>query len=80
MARPVACSETREYSEGMKTLVMGLAIILAPLLAGCTMTPEQRAATEKAWAERDRERAAECAAQGLSYVGGSCVFREGRPG
>lgn len=64
----------------MKTNVMVLAISLAPLLAGCAMTPEQRAATERAWAERDRERAAECAFMGMLYMSGSCVPREGRPG
>lgn len=64
----------------MKTIVMVLAITLVPLLASCAMTPEQRAAAEKASAERDRERAAECASMGMLYMSGSCVPREGRPG
>ena len=71
-------SAPREYSEGVKTVVMVLAMTLVPLFAGCAMTPEQRAATEKAWAERDRERAAECGSQGMSYIGGSCIPCEGR--
>ena len=64
----------------MKTIVRVLVITVAPLVAGCAMTPEQRAATEKAWAERDRERAAECASMGMLYMSGSCIMREGRPG
>ena len=37
------------------------------------MTPEQRAATEKAWAERDHERAAECTQFGGRYYAGGCL-------
>ena len=72
----MARSETREYSGGVKTIVLAIAIIAAPLLAGCAMTPEQRAATEKAWAERDREHAAECASKGMLYMSGTCVPRD----
>ena len=48
------------------TLRMGIravvALILAAVsLAACSITPAQREATERAWSERDRERAQECA-------------------
>ena len=64
----------------MKTIVLVGAGLLLPLLAGCSMTPERRAAIDEAWAARDRERAAECASVGMMYISGSCVPREGRPG
>ena len=38
------------------------ALLLAVLiLASCSITPEQRQEIERAWAERERERAQECA-------------------
>lgn len=49
-----------------------LALLLA-LAAGCTTTPEQRAASQQAWAEREQERRAECARQGLRYFDGTCL-------
>lgn len=43
-------------------------------LAACSITPAQREATERAWAERDEERARECAQRGLGYrSGGGCT-------
>jgi len=52
-----------------------IAVIAAlALITGCaSYTPEERAAIEKAWAERDRERAAECAQRGGRYISSSCV-------
>ena len=44
-----------------------------PLLAACTVSPEQREATERAWAQRDAERAAECAQRGGRYISSSCL-------
>ena len=43
-------------------------------LAACSYTPAQREAIERAWAERDEERARECAQRGLGYrSGGGCT-------
>jgi hypothetical protein len=64
----------------MKTIALALGIALVSLLAGCATTPEQRAAREKAWAEHDRVRAAECAHMGMIFMSGSCVPRDCLPG
>jgi hypothetical protein len=34
---------------------------------------EQRAASQRGWAEREQERRAECARQGLRYFDGACL-------
>jgi hypothetical protein len=52
-------------------------MVLVALAAGCAVTPEERAATQQAWAERDRDRRAECARQGLGYLDGACLSRGG---
>ena len=52
-------------------------VALAALAAGCAVTPEERAAAQQAWAERDRDRRAECARQGLGYLDGACLSRGG---
>ena len=44
----------------------------AAFAAGC-LSPAQREATERAWAERDRERAEECAQRGGRYISSSCI-------
>ena len=49
-----------------------LVLAAAALLAGC-LSPAQREATERAWAERDRERAAECTQRGGRYISSSCL-------
>ncbi|MET0851355.1 MAG: hypothetical protein ABW020_09525 [Candidatus Rokuibacteriota bacterium] len=51
---------------------MLLVLAAATLLAGC-LSPAERAATERAWAERDRERAEECAQRGGRYISSSCI-------
>jgi len=56
----------------MRTVVA--LVVLVASLSGCApQSPEQRAATERAWAEREEERRSECARQGLRYFGGSCL-------
>ena len=57
---------------GALALAAGLA-----LLAACAIDPAQREATERAWAERDRERAAECAQRGGRYLSSSCLQGSG---
>ena len=64
------------YGEPMNAFVragLGL-LLLVGVHAGCAMSPEERAATEKAWAERDRQRAAECAQFGGRYFAGTCLY------
>jgi hypothetical protein len=60
---------------------LGLAILIGLLVggavAGCAMTPEEREATTRAWAERDQERARECATRGGRWVSGACLFGAG---
>jgi hypothetical protein len=49
-------------------------VVLGGLAAGCApQTPEQRAASQRGWAEREQERRAECARQGLRYFDGACL-------
>jgi hypothetical protein len=50
---------------------------LALLAAACTVTPEERAASQRAWAARDQERRLECGRQGLPYLDGACLSRGG---
>jgi hypothetical protein len=47
-------------------------------VAGCATSPEERAATARAWAERDAAWAAECAQRGGRYIGSSCTFGGGQ--
>jgi hypothetical protein len=53
------------------------ALLVGALLAsstfGCAMSPADRAATERAWAERDAERAQECMRRGLGFAAGGCI-------
>ena len=53
----------------------GLALLplVLTLSAGCATTPEQRAANERAWADHDREWAADCARRGGRYISSSCI-------
>jgi hypothetical protein len=63
----------------MARAAQGIALALLMVLAtGCTSpTPEQRAAAQRAWAERNEQRRAECARQGLPYFDGACISRGG---
>ena len=62
----------------MRPAARGVVVgVLALIAAGCTVTPEERAATERAWEERNDERRAECARQGLPYFNGACISRGG---
>ena len=65
-----ACTWVRAMRPERRPLLPLLAS--AALLAGC-ISPEQRAATERAWAERDRERAEECTQRGGRYISSSCI-------
>jgi hypothetical protein len=56
------------------TRVVVMLVVLGGLAAGCApQTPEQRAASQRGWAEREQERRAECARQGLRYFDGACL-------
>jgi hypothetical protein len=59
----------------VRTLSLGwlAGMLLAMSLLGCAMSPADRAAAEKAWQERDDERALECARRGLGFVAGGCA-------
>ena len=59
------------------SVAMLAGVLLAMATFGCAMSPEQRAATERAWAERDAEKARECAGRG-TFVAGACI-RGGGP-
>jgi hypothetical protein len=50
----------------------------AGAILGCAVSPEQREATERAWAERDADRARECGQKGGRWLAGGCV-RGGGP-
>ena len=51
---------------------LGLAaLVVSAALLGCAMSPAEREATTRAWAERDAERARECTRG--RYVAGSCI-------
>ena len=63
---------------GMGQVARGVVLmVLAALAAACAVTPEERAAAQQAWAERDRDRRAECARQGLGFLDGACLSRGG---
>jgi hypothetical protein len=66
----------------MRGRVSIVALALVGVATGCAMTPEEQAAADKAWAERDRRAAAECADRypNAIYMSGSCVLRGGMPG
>ena len=57
-------------------------VILAGILAGgtvlgCAITPAEREATTRAWAERDAERARECERNRGRWVAGACLYGGG---
>jgi hypothetical protein len=69
------CQRSRRSLASRGAALTGRALLplALTLLAGCATTPEERAANERAWAERDREWAAECAQRGGRYISSSCV-------
>ena len=54
-----------------------LTLCLAVAVAGCATSPADRDATQKAWAGRDAERAAECARNRGRFVAGACIYGGG---
>lgn len=52
-------------------------ILAAGTAFGCAITPAEREAAVRAWAERDAERARECAQARGRWVAGGCVFGGG---
>jgi len=52
--------------------------MMAGTLLGCAISPAERDATVRAWAERDAERARECAQARGAWVAGGCI-RGGGP-
>jgi hypothetical protein len=59
-----------------RALVVSVALCLAAL-DGCATSPAHREAAQKAWAERDAERAAECARTRGRFIAGACVYGGG---
>ncbi|HEV8438420.1 MAG TPA: hypothetical protein VGT40_10030 [Methylomirabilota bacterium] len=55
-----------------------LLVVLAGVLWGCAISPEQREETIRVWAERDAERARECVQRGGGWVAAGCI-RGGGP-
>lgn len=49
-------------------------VLAIALLAGCAVSPADRASTLEAWEKRDEERARECQRQRGRYIAGSCSF------
>ena len=47
--------------------------LLGGSTAGCNVSPAQRAAIQRAWAEHDAEVAAECRRNGVGFAAGGCV-------
>ena len=50
-------------------------LLLAGILPGCSISPDQQEAIRQAWAERDAERARECERVRGFIVAGSCLPR-----
>jgi len=63
------------YTHAMRQLAAALlsGACLVAALTGCATSPADQEATRRAWAERDAERARECAAQGRGFVAGGCA-------
>ena len=52
-------------------------LLASASLVGCSVSPAERAATEKAWEERDAQRAAECAQKRGRWIAGTCTYGGG---
>jgi|SRR3984893_9908705 hypothetical protein len=50
-----------------------VALLLAGILSGCSLSPERQEALRRAWAERDAEQAQECHRHNLGFVAGGCT-------
>lgn len=57
------------------TLAFLLGLLLTGALVGCSTSPADQEAIRKAWAERDAQRAAECARNGVGFAAGGCLGR-----
>ena len=68
---------TGGMGQAARYVVLVVLVVLVALAAACAVTPEERAAAQQVWAERDRDRRAECARQGLGYLDGACLSRGG---
>jgi hypothetical protein len=51
---------------------MVVALLLTGILAGCYYSLAEEEAIDRAWAERDTERAQECYRHNLGFVAGGC--------
>ena len=50
-----------------------LAIVVLSAFGGCSVSPAERQEIQKAWAERDAERAKECRRNGVGFAAGGCI-------
>jgi hypothetical protein len=55
-----------------KVILLSLLAVLT--LWGCSVSPERQQEIQRAWAERDAERARECDRAGRRYVAGACSW------
>ena len=58
-------------------LIMLVAVLAGGLSPGCGTSPASREAIVQAWAERDAERARECAQKGGRWATAGCIYRGG---
>jgi hypothetical protein len=77
---PVLLTARLAYTDDMKRVSLAIltGILAVGTVAGWAVSPEQREATVKTWAERDAERARECAQARGSWIAGGRI-RGGGP-
>src|ERR1700730_4612 len=56
-----------------------VALLLAGILSGCSVSPERQEALRRAWAEGEAEQAQECQRHGFRYTAGVCTGPGGGP-
>jgi hypothetical protein len=56
-----------------------VALLLAGILSGYSVSPEREEALRRAWADGEAERAQECQRHGFRYVAGVCTGAGGGP-
>jgi len=56
-----------------------VALLLAVVLSGCSVSPERQEALRRAWAEGEAERAQDCQRHGFRYTAGVCHGPGGGP-